>query len=150
MKHAAADPARSARTGYPADRVLIRGLEIRCVIGTFPHERVKKQSIFLDLDLPCDAARPARRDDLREALDYDRLTRRLREFAAGTKFFLIETFADRAAALLLKEFGLSEVRVTVWKPGAIKDCGNVGISIVRRPGLAGPAAGPSRQRRSPR
>lgn len=125
--------AASSRSAAPAsDRVLIRGLEIRCVIGTFPHERVKKQSVFLDLDLPCDAARPARRDDLREALDYDRLTRRLREFAEGTKFFLIETLADRAAALLLKEFKLPEVRLTIWKPGAIKDCGNVGVSIVRR------------------
>lgn len=119
------------RSAIAADHVLIRRLEVRCVIGTFPHERVKKQSIFLDLELPCDAERPARRDDLREALDYDRLTRRIREFASATGFFLIETFAERAAEILLREFKLPRVRLTVWKPGAIKDCADVGITIAR-------------------
>ena len=114
------------------DLILIRGLEIRCIIGTFPHERKKKQPIFIDLEIPCDAARPARKDDLREALDYDRLTRRLREFAAGTEFFLIETFADRAASLLIREFKLASIQLTIWKPAAIQDCRKVGISIFRR------------------
>ncbi len=131
MKRSSAERTRGA---VNADRVLIRELEVRCIIGTFPHERVKKQSVFFDLELPCDAARPARRDDLREALDYDRLTRRLREFAAGTKFLLIESLAEHAAALLLKEFKLPEIRLTIWKPGAIKDCRNVGVSITRRRG----------------
>ena len=114
-----------------ADRILIKKLEVRCVIGTFPHERTKPQSVFFDLELPADAAKPARKDDLREALDYDALTRRVREFAAGTKFFLIETLAERTAALLLKEFRLKRISLTVWKPGAIKNCRNIGISVTR-------------------
>lgn len=117
-----------------ADRILILNLEVRCLIGTFPHERTKKQSVFFDLELPSDAAKPAERDDLREALDYDRLTRRLREYAGTTRFFLIETLAERSAALLLKEFGLSRIKITIWKPGAVKKCANVGVSIERRSG----------------
>lgn len=115
-----------------SDAVHIRQLEVRCVIGTYPHERTKKQSVYFDIDLPCDAARPAKNDDLRQALDYDRLTRRLREFAGMTKFFLIETLADRAADLIVREFGVRQVRITIWKPGAIKDCGNVGVSVLRK------------------
>ncbi len=121
-------------TAAPSDRILILNLEVRCLIGTFQHERTKKQSVYFDLQIPCDAAKPARRDDLHEALDYDRLTRRLREYAGTTQFFLIETLAERSAAILLKEFGLSRIRITIWKPGAIKDCANVGISIERRAG----------------
>lgn len=114
------------------DLIRIRELELRCVIGTFPHERLKPQSVFIDLDLPCDAARPARKDDLREALDYDALTRRAREFAAGTKFFLIETLAERLASVLIREFRLPSITLTVWKPGAIKNCRNVGVTLTRK------------------
>jgi dihydroneopterin aldolase len=119
-------------TTASSDQILILNLEVRCLIGTFRHERTKKQSVYFDLQIPCDAAKPARRDDLHEALDYDRLTRRLREYAGTTRFFLIETLAERSAAILLKEFGLSRIRITIWKPGAINGCANVGISIERR------------------
>jgi dihydroneopterin aldolase len=115
-----------------SDLILINKLKVLCIVGTFPRERLKKQAVYFDLELPCDAARPARRDDLREALDYDRLARRVREFAGGTKFLLIETLVENVAALLLKEFQLRSVRVTIWKPGAIKDCQNTGISITRK------------------
>lgn len=114
------------------DLIQVRELEVRCIIGTYPHERVKTQSVYFDLDLPCDASRPARKDDLREAIDYDKLTRRVREFAASTRFFLIETLVERTAATLLKEFRLPWVRLTIWKPGALKNCRNLGISVTRR------------------
>jgi dihydroneopterin aldolase len=122
----------SSATPAEGDRILVRKLEVSCIIGTYPHERTKKQSVFFDLEIPCDASRPARKDDLNEALDYDRLTRRVREFAADTRFLLIETLVENTAAMLLKEFRLPWVALTVWKPGALKDCRNLGISIVRK------------------
>lgn len=115
-----------------SDAVLIRQLEVRCVIGTHPHERNKKQSVFFDLELPADASKPAKNDDLRQALDYERLSVRIREFAGTTRFFLIETLAERTAAMVLKEFGVAQVRLSIWKPGAIKGCANVGVSILRK------------------
>lgn len=125
---------RHLSTAFDAasDRILVRKLEVRCIIGTYPHERNKMQSVFFDIELPCDASRPALKDDLLKALDYDKLTRRVREFAGHTRFMLIETLAERTAALLLKEFKLNWVALTVWKPGALKDCRNLGISIIRR------------------
>lgn len=123
---------KSTASHFSSDRILVRKLEVRCVIGTYPHERTKHQSVYFDIELPCDAARPARKDDLREAIDYDRLTRRVREFAATTEFFLIETLAERTAAVLLKEFALDWITLTIWKPGALKNCKNLGITITRR------------------
>ena len=55
----------------------------------------------------------------------------MRAFVAESQFQLVETLAERTAALLLAEFGLSWVRLTVRKPGALAGKTAVGVTIER-------------------
>lgn len=114
------------------DRIFLEGLETRCVIGIFGWERKVRQKIRIDLEIPTDVRRAARKDRIEDAVDYKAIAKRLLAVIPGTKFKLVESLAEFIARLCLKEFGLPEITVRLSKPGAIRNADNVGIQLTRR------------------
>ena len=70
--------------------------------------------------MPVDCARAAASDDVADTLDYKKVAKRLIAFVEASEFKLVETLAHRAALLILEEFGVEWVRLSVNKPGAIR------------------------------
>lgn len=114
------------------DKIFIRELEIPCIIGTLPRERKKRQKLVIDLEFPADVRKAARRDDLREALNYRKVADRITEFVSKSRFYLIETLAERLAQALLREFKLGGILLRVRKPSAISNAKSVGVEIFRK------------------
>jgi len=114
------------------DKIFLEQLEIPCVIGIFDWERKIRQKIRIDLEMPCDAARAARKDEIDHTLDYKSVAKRTIQFVSASRFQLIETLAERLAQLLLSEFRISEIKIKVSKPGAVRGSKNVGIEIIRK------------------
>ncbi len=114
------------------DRIFLIGLETRCVIGIFGWERRVKQKVLVDLGIPADGRRAARRDRIEDAVNYKAIAKRLLAEIPKTRFRLIESLSEFIAGLCLKEFNLPQVTVRVSKPGAIRHAQNVGIEITRR------------------
>jgi dihydroneopterin aldolase len=114
------------------DTVFVRGLEVECIIGFIDWERRIKQKVVLDLELPVDCARAAVSDDVIDTLDYMSVASRVREFVGQSQFMLVETMAHRLALLLLEEFGMEWIRLSINKPGAVRGSRDVGVSIERR------------------
>ena len=114
------------------DTVFVRGLEVECIIGFIDWERRIKQKVVLDLELPVDCARAAASDDVIDTLDYMSVASRVREFVGQSQFMLVETMAHRLALLLLEEFGMEWIRLSINKPGAVRGSRDVGVSIERR------------------
>lgn len=114
-----------------SDAIFLRGLAVECIIGFIEWERRVKQTVVIDLELPVDCARAARSDDVADTLDYKRLAKRVMAFVEGSEFKLVETLAHRTALLILEEFGVEWVRLTLNKPGAIRSSRDVGVTIER-------------------
>jgi len=114
------------------DRIFLRGLTAECIIGFIDWERRVPQTLQIDLELPCDCERAARRDQVDDTVNYKLVARRVLTWLPQTQFHLVETLAHRLAMLLLAEFGLEWIRVRVNKPGAIRHSRDVGVSIERR------------------
>ena len=114
------------------DRIFLRGLSAECVIGFVDWERLTPQTLLIDLEFPCDCAHAARGDSVDDTIDYKRVAKRVLAWLPETQFHLVETLAHRLALLLLAEFGLEWIRVSVNKPGAIRHSRDVGVSIERR------------------
>jgi dihydroneopterin aldolase len=114
-----------------ADKILLQELEIPCIIGILPRERKKKQKIMIDLEFSTSVRRAARRDNLRDALNYQKIAGRATEFVSKSRFYLIETLAERLAQILLREFKLKSMTLRVSKPKAIRNAKNVGVEIRR-------------------
>jgi dihydroneopterin aldolase len=118
-------------TRVTGDRIFLHGLTTECIIGFIDWERRVKQSVVLDIELPVDCRRAARSDDVADTLDYKKVAKRVLSFVEGSEFQLVETLAHRLALVILGEFGLDWVRLTLNKPGAIRHSRDVGVVIER-------------------
>jgi 7,8-dihydroneopterin aldolase/epimerase/oxygenase len=128
----AARQARAAMTQTLApDRIFLRGLAIDCIIGFIDWERRVKQTVVIDLEMTVDCRRVAVHDAVADTLNYKTVAKRLISFVEGSSFNLVETLVERIAAVILDEFGVAWVRVTVSKPGAIRGSRDVGVTIER-------------------
>ncbi len=113
------------------DRVFLRELAVECIIGFLDWERLVKQTVYLDIEAPIDCRRAALNDEVAQTLDYKRLSKVVCAFVGASEFKLVETLADRTARLILEEFDLPWVKVTLNKRGAIRAARDVGVSIER-------------------
>ncbi len=113
------------------DRVLIEALAVEAVIGVYDWERTIRQRLVIDLEMATDIRPAAAGDDLTHTLDYAAISARIQTYADDSQFELVETFAERLAALLREEFGIPWLRMTVRKPGAVPEAQAVGVRIER-------------------
>lgn len=112
------------------DKIVLRDLPVECVIGTLPDERISPQTLFFDLELCGDFSRAGETDDLADAVDYTAVERCVREFAAGTSFFLLERLAYATARTILVRFPLLDcVKLVIHKPDAPVMSGAVALEI---------------------
>jgi 2-amino-4-hydroxy-6-hydroxymethyldihydropteridine diphosphokinase len=119
------------------DKVFIEGLEIEALIGIYDWERRIRQPLRFDLEMAFDNRRPAASDAIADTLDYKAVSKRLIAFVSGSGFGLVETLAERCAALVIEEFGVEHVRLKLSKPGAVRGASAVGVIIERsRPARA--------------
>jgi dihydroneopterin aldolase len=126
---------------YSGDRIFLRGLTAECVIGFIDWERRVKQTVVIDLELPVDCRHAALTDEVADTVDYKKVAKRILAFIEASEFKLVETLAQRLALLILEEFSLEWIRLSINKPGAIRSSRDVGVAIERsRADLAAAAA----------
>jgi len=87
--------------------------------------------VVIDVEMPVDCARAAHSDDVADTLDYKKVAKRHIGFVSESNFKLVETLAHRAALLILGEFNVEWVRLSVNKPGAIRHSKDVGVAVLR-------------------
>ena len=114
------------------DIVFIEDLRIQTVIGIFDWEREIKQTVSLDLEMAFDIRRAAASDAIEDTLDYKAVSKRLIGLVEASEFQLVESLAERCAAIVLDEFPVNWLRLKLSKPGAVRGSNAVGVIIERR------------------
>ncbi len=113
------------------DIIFIRDLRIETVIGIYEWERQIKQTISIDLDMGTDIRKSAETDSIDDTLSYKAVAKRLIQFVGDSHFLLVETLAERIADIVLTEFQVPWLRLTLSKPGAVRGSRAVGVIIER-------------------
>jgi dihydroneopterin aldolase len=116
---------------HTGDRIFLHGLTTECIIGFIDWERRVKQTVVLDIELPVDCRRASLSDEVADTLDYKKVAKRVLAFVESSEFQLVETLAHRLALLILAEFAIDWVRVSLNKPGAIRSSRDVGVVVER-------------------
>ncbi|MBZ2170393.1 MULTISPECIES: dihydroneopterin aldolase [Marinobacter] len=114
-----------------ADSVLIEGLEVETVVGVYDWERRVDQRLLVDLEMAWDNQLPGRTDDVSDALDYAAVSERVVACLRELKPQLLERGAEVLAGDLQEVFGISWLRLTLRKPGAVPAAQSVGVRIER-------------------
>ena len=113
------------------DIVFIRELKVDTLVGIYDWERRLRQNVVLDIDMGTDIARAAKSDNIEDTLDYKAVAKRVGQFVREAEFGLVETLADKVAELVMQEFKVPWVKVTLHKPGAVSGSKSVGVVIER-------------------
>ena len=114
-----------------SDRIFLRELKTEAIIGIYDWERRVRQTISVDIEFPGDVRRAAARDRIEDTLNYKLVAKKVLAFIEASEYHLVETLAEEIAQLILREFALEWVKVTLSKPGAIRGSRDVGVTIER-------------------
>jgi dihydroneopterin aldolase len=101
-----------------SDRISLHGLRVRGNHGVYDFERRDGQEFVVDVELELDLAKAAASDDVADTVHYGELAGRLVEVVSGEPVNLIETLAERLAAVCLADDRVGAATVTVHKPQA--------------------------------
>ena len=113
------------------DILYIRNLKVDAVVGIFSWEKRIRQPLHLDLEIALDIRQAAATDNIAYALDYKTVSMRLTQYISQSEWHLIETLAEKIAALLMEEFGVTWLRLRLSKPAALPTADSVGLLIER-------------------
>ena len=100
------------------DRILLSGLRASGRHGVLPEERERGQEFVVDLELTLPLAAAAATDRVAATVHYGDLAGRVVAAVEADPVDLIETVADRVAALVLEDPLVEQVAVSVHKPSA--------------------------------
>ncbi len=118
-------------TDRVSDRILIRDLLLRGIIGLNEWERKQKQDILINLTIFSDLERAGATDDVAHTVNYRSITKVVIALVESSSCFLVEALATEIARLVIVDFGVLRVVVRVEKPGALRFAKSVGVEIDR-------------------
>jgi len=113
------------------DKIYVEDLRVKATIGIFDWEKKIKQEVSISYEIPHDNKKAAAADTIDATTDYKSITKAIIAFVESNKFELVETFAERIAEMVIKDFNIAEIRLRVSKPGALRYSKDVGVIIER-------------------
>lgn len=118
------------------DKIIIKDLLLRGIIGVNEWEREKRQDILINITMMGDLSHAGKSDDIEDTINYRTVTKRVIRHVETSQRFTVEALAEDIAQLCLEEDGVQRARVRVEKPGALRFSRSVGVEIERgRAGL---------------
>lgn len=113
------------------DRILIRDLQVRCIIGINDEERREKQDVVINLAISVDLRPAGQSDRFEDTMDYRALKKRIVAMVEDSRFYLVEALAEAIANICLEHPLVEQVQVSLDKPSALRFARSVGVEIVR-------------------
>ncbi len=124
---------RPLAMSHPAncDKIEIRGLVVRAILGINDDERVNRQNVVIHLTLFADTRPAAVSDSIDDTVNYRSVAKQVIALAESTEYFLVERLAAKIAELCLEDERVKRTIVQVEKPDALRFAESVGVTIER-------------------
>jgi len=115
------------------DKIFLNDLKIDTIIGIYDWERETLQTLSFDLEMDWDIRKAAASDHIDDTLDYGAIAQTIVSFVKASEYQLIETLAEDLCALLLQDFPIPKIKLTLSKPVALHGQNTARIVIERSP-----------------
>jgi FolB domain-containing protein len=113
------------------DKVIIKNLLARGIIGVNDWERKRAQNILINITMFTDTRRAGETDNLEDCINYSTMSKKVLTHAENITRLTVEALANDLAKKCLQEIGVRSVIVRVEKPGAVRFAESVGVEIER-------------------
>jgi 7,8-dihydroneopterin aldolase/epimerase/oxygenase len=112
-----------------SNSVFIRELKLATIIGVYDYERLAPQTLQLDLEIGMADTVACFSDDIADTADYGAVVNRIREELALHQFFLLERLAQHLGKIVIHEFHVPWVKISIAKTGILPDVKQVGVNL---------------------
>ncbi len=113
------------------DRIIIKDLFLRCIVGINDIERKQRQDVLINVDMWADISEAVGSDDVSHTVDYKTVNKEIVAMVENSSFYLVEALASSIADICLSHEKVKRARVLVEKPGALRFAGSVGVEVTR-------------------
>jgi 7,8-dihydroneopterin aldolase/epimerase/oxygenase len=113
------------------DKIFIHALKTEAIVGIFDWERQVKQTVLIDIEFSADIRKAALSDSIDDTVNYKGVAKRVLTFVEASSFHLVEALAEHVAMLILEEYRVPWVRISLSKPGALRNSRDVGVILER-------------------
>ena len=114
-----------------SSRLMLKGIEVNCIIGDLPEERKTEQTLLVDAELELDLGPAAASDCLVDSVDYASLASAVRASLRAAKCRLIERAASIALDECMRDQRVKSAKVTVAKSGAVPGLHSAAVEMSR-------------------
>jgi 7,8-dihydroneopterin aldolase/epimerase/oxygenase len=101
------------------DKIFLNDLKIDTFIGIYDWEKETLQTLEFGLEIDWDIRAAAASDDIADTLNYGDIAHTVVNFVEASRYQLIETLAEDLCALLLKEYPIPKLKLSLSKPVAL-------------------------------
>ena len=113
------------------DTIFLKEVKVETRLGVPDWERLRLQTIVLDIELAMPHSRSCQSDAIDDTIDYGAIVQRIRQTLSEHSFKLVEALAEHLCQLILDEFGTPWVKIKVSKPGILPGVHSLGVTIER-------------------
>ena len=115
------------------DRINIKNLLVRGIVGINADERTKPQDVLINATMLADTTKPAVSDSIEDAVNYRTVAKAMIAHIEGGEPMLVERLAAELVQIAFdSDDRIEEVELSVEKPGALRFAASVGVTIKRR------------------
>jgi len=114
------------------DTIFLEQVAVQTTLGVPEWERLKPQTVILDIEIGCDLSKSCKSDAIEDTIDYGSVVNRIRATLKENSFKLVEALAEHLCQLILKEFQAEEVSIKVAKPSILPGLKALGVTIQRQ------------------
>ncbi|MEK6869810.1 MAG: dihydroneopterin aldolase [Nanoarchaeota archaeon] len=101
------------------DKIIIKDLEIECIVGVRKRERKEKQKIYVTIEIYTNTEKAAKSSNITDTINYSSIIKNIKRLVTNKKYLLLETMAEDIAKMILRNKNTNEVKVLIKKPKAI-------------------------------
>lgn len=113
------------------DTLRLNAIEVQCIIGDLPEERLREQHLEVSVELELDLSAASRSDDLEDTIDYAALSRRIRDILRTAKCRLVERAAGLVADVCLVDERVQRATAIVRKSGCVPGLASAEVIVTR-------------------
>jgi len=113
------------------DKIIIKDLEVNCIVGIRKKERQEKQKIYVTAEIYTDTKKAAKTRNINDTVNYSSIITNIKKLIINKKYLLLETMGQDISNIILKNKKIGKVKVLIKKPKAIPSGKYAAVEITR-------------------
>lgn len=100
--------------------IRIKNIDVETVIGVYDWEKKKRQPLIINVKLEYNGKNAARSDDIKDAVDYIEIAKKIKDEVEKTSFELVEKLVDFVLDIVMRDNRIKKAKIEIDKPEALK------------------------------